>query len=336
MDKIAVRYGIDIAKKVFAIRGVNAADKEVVSKVISRSKVLAYFADVPPAVIGIESCSGSHYWARELSKFGHEVRLINSRFVIPYRRKGKNDLNDAEAICEAVGRPGMRFVAHKSEEQQSILMAHRIRSQCVASRTALINQIHGHLLEFGVVVSKGRHKLRRDLHEVMGKDALPPIVEELLHGLLIALAKTDENIEQLDSMIAGWVKQSVVASRLLELDGVGPLTASAVAATVGDPRVFKNGRQMAAWLGLVPRQHSSGGRNRLGGITKSGDRYLRTLLVHGARAVLLMSRRGNARYQDWIDGLRSRRPDNVVVVAYAAKQARIMWAVMMGEQRVVC
>lgn len=332
MDQVAVRYGLDIAKRVFAVYGVNASEKQVVSKVISRTKVRSYFAGLPAAIIGIESCAGSHYWARELTKLGHEVRLINSRFVILYRRKGKNDLNDAEAICEAVGRPGMRLVAHKSEEQQSILMAHRIRSQCIASRTALINQIHAYLLEFGFVVSKGRHKMKRELHEIMGEDALPPIVEELLHSLLVSLARVDEDIERLDHMIESWVRNSAVATRLLQLDGVGPLTASAVAATVGDPKVFKNGRQMAAWLGLVPRQNSSGGKNKLGGITKAGDRYLRMLLVHGARTVLLMSRRGNAKYQDWIDGLRSRRPDNVVVVAYAAKQARMMWAVMMGEQ----
>lgn len=336
MDKVPVRFGIDIAKNVFAIYGVNQAEKEVVRKVIGRAKVLTYFAEIPPSIIGIEACGGSHYWARELSRQGHDVRLISAKFVMPYRRKGKNDINDAEAICEAVGRPGMHFVAHKSEGQQSILMAHRVRRQSIGRRTALTNQIHGHLLEFGIVVSKGRHKLKKDLHEVMASDSLPALVIELLHGLLIALIREEEAIEQLDKTIESWAKQDATASQLLALEGVGPLTASAVSASVGDPSMFRNGRQMAAWLGLVPKQYSSGGRNKLGGITKAGDRYLRTLLIHGARTVLLMSTRGNGRHHDWIEALRARRPDNVVAVAYAAKQARMMWAVMMNKQPSAC
>lgn len=333
MNGIPARFGVDTAKNVFAIYGVDKFDKEVVSKVVSRKKVLAYFANISPVIIGIEACGGSHYWARELSNLGHEVRIISSQFVVPYRHKGKNDINDAQAICEAIGRPGMHFVAHKSEDQQSILMAHRIRSLSIGRRTALINQIHGYLHEFGIVVSRGRHKLKRDLHEVLASDKLPDIVIELLHGLLIALIREEENIEHLDSMIESWAREDERTLRLLELEGVGPLTASAVVATVGDPSMFKNGRQMAAWLGLVPSQHSSGGKSRLGGITKRGDRYLRMLLIHGARTVLLKSSRGTAKHQDWIEGLRLRRPDNVVAVAYAAKQARMMWAIMMGKQQ---
>lgn len=335
MNSIPVRFGVDTAKNVFAIYGVDKFDKKIVSKVVSRKKVLPYFSNIAPAIIGIEACGGSHYWARELSKLGHEVRIIGSQFVIPYRSKGKNDINDAQAICEAISRPGMHFVAHKSEDQQSILMAHRIRSLSIGRRTALINQIHGYLHEFGIVVSKGRHKLKRELHEVMASDHLPAIVIELLHGLLIALIREEENIEHLDKMIESWAREDERAVRLLDLEGVGPLTASAVVATVGDPAMFKNGRQMAAWLGLVPSQHSSGGKSRLGGITKRGDRYLRMLLIHGSRTVLLKSSKGTAKHQAWIENLRLRRPDNVVAVAYAAKQARMMWAIMMGKQESV-
>jgi len=294
--------------------------------------VLSFFAQLPPCIIGIEACGGSHYWARELRKLGHEIKLISARFVIPYRRKAKNDLNDAEAICEAISRPSMNYVSIKSEEQQTILMAHRIRFQSIATRTALTNQIHGHLLEFGIVVSKGRKKMRRDLHEVLEREGIPALLCELIHDLLAAVDREEERIEALDRRIEQWVKRNEIASKLLQLDGVGSLTASAIVATAGDAKVFKNSRQFAAWLGLVPRQHSSGGKSRLGKITKAGDRYLRTLLIHGSRTVLLMSKNGRGKHSDWVESLRERRPDNVVAVAYAAKQARMAWAIMMGKE----
>ena len=331
MSSEIVSGGFDIAKRVFAFCGVNKGGRVITRKQMQRKEVLNYFAQLPPITIGIEACGGSNYWARELTKLGHSVKLICAKFVIPYRRKGKNDINDAEAICEAIGRPGMHFVADKTVDQQTILMAHRIRSQSVATRTAIINQLHGHLQEFGYVVSKGRHKLKRELGEILDDETLSPLLVELLHDLLNALYREEERIERLDNCIERWTKNDPLASKLLTLDGVGVLTASAVVATAGNASVFKNGRQFAAWLGLVPRQDSSGGKNRLLGITKRGDRYLRTLLVHGARTVLLMATRGKGRHQDWIKSLRARKPDNVVAVAYADKQARMLWAIMAGK-----
>ncbi len=337
MDKLTVRCGLDIAKHVFAIHGVNAHGQAILRKQLSRKNVLTYFAQLPPCVVGIEACGGSHYWARELSKLGHEVKLISVKFVIPYRRKGKNDANDAEAICEAIGRPGMHFVAVKSADQQALLMAHRIRSQSIATRTALINQLHGHLQEFGIAVSKGRHKLKKELAVIFETTELPSLLYELLHDLLTALYREEERVAALDKRIAQWVSHHAIASKLIQLDGIGPLTASAVVATAGDASLFKNGRQFAAWLGLVPRQYSSGGKTQLGRITKRGDRYVRMLLVHGARTVLLMSSKGRGKHSPWIESLRARKPDNVVAVAYAAKQARMLWAVMMGKpEPVIC
>ncbi|WP_075178525.1 IS110 family transposase [Neptunomonas phycophila] len=332
MNNVPFRCGLDIAKQIFAVHAVNSNEKPVFQKLIPRRKVLSFFAQLPPCIIGIEACGGSHYWARELRKLGHEIKLISARFVIPYRRKAKNDLNDAEAICEAISRPSMNYVSIKSEEQQTILMAHRIRFQSIATRTALTNQIHGHLLEFGIVVSKGRKKMRRDLHEVLEREGIPALLCELIHDLLAAVDREEERIEALDRTIEQWVKRNEIASKLLQLDGVGSLTASAIVATAGDAKVFKNSRQFAAWLGLVPRQHSSGGKSRLGKITKAGDRYLRTLLIHGSRTVLLMSKNGRGKHSDWVESLRERRPDNVVAVAYAAKQARMAWAIMMGKE----
>lgn len=326
------RGGFDIAKRVFAFCGVNKQGKVVVHKQLRRKEVLSYFAQLPPTTIGIEACGGSHYWARELSKLGHCVKLICAKYVIPYRRKGKNDINDAEAICEAIGRPGMQFVAEKTVDQQTILMAHRIRSQSVATRTAIINQIHGHLQEFGYAISKGRHKLKREVGDILDDEALSPLLVELLHDLLGALCREEERIDRLDKCIEQWTKAHPVARQLLKLDGVGVLTASAAVATAGKASLFKNGRQFAAWLGLVPKQDSSGGKNRLLGITKRGDRYLRTLLVHGARTVLLMASHGKGNHQEWIQALRARKPDNVVAVAYAAKQARMLWAIMAGSE----
>lgn len=331
MDKVPVRCGLDIAKHVFALHAVNVQGNTVIRKQLPRKKVLEYFAQLSPCVVGIESCGGSHYWARELSKLGHEVKLISVKFVLPYRRKGKNDANDAEAICEAISRPGMQFVAVKSEDQQAILMVHRIRSQSIATRTSLINQLHGHLQEFGIAVSQGRHRLKKELAEILSGDDLPSLLVDMLHDLLASLLREEERIDALDKRIANWVSNNELACRLTQLDGIGPLTASAVIATTGNASVFKNGRQYAAWLGLVPRQYSSGGKTKLGGITKQGDRYLRMLLVHGARTVLLMSSKGRGRHREWVESLRERKPDNVVAVAYAAKQARMLWAIMVGK-----
>jgi len=328
MNKTIVRCGVDIAKHVFAIHGVNVNEQVVLKRNISRNKVLELFVQLPPCIVGIESCGGSHYWSRELTKLGHDVKLISVKNVIPYRRKLKNDANDAEAICEAISRPRMGFVASKSESQQAVLMAHRVRTKSVANRTSLINQLHGHLLEFGIVVVGGRAKLKLEAYEIIEQATLPPLAIDMLRELLEALKIEEERSADLDKKIANWVRHDHVAKELCKLDGVGTLTASAVVATAGNAKVFKNGRQFAAWLGLVPRQYSSGGKNKLGRITKQGDKYLRCLLIHGARTVMLQSSRGKGDHQEWIEKMRERKPDNVVAVAYAAKQARMLWAVM--------
>ena len=311
---------------------VNDREKVVIRKQLKRSEVLDFFAQLAPMEIGIETCGGSHYWGRELQKLGHRVKLIHARYVTPYRRKSKNDMNDAEAICEAISRPEMNFVAVKSEEQQMLLMIHRLRSQSIARRTAIINQLHGHLHEFGYVVSKGRHKMKRELREILSSDDFPALLSELVHDLLCALHREEERVDTYDKQIERLAKVDSVASKLINMEGVGALTATAVIASVGDPSVFKNGRQFAAWLGLVPKQYSSGGKQVLRGITKRGDVYLRTLLIHGARAVLLMANKERGKHCEWINRLRVSKPDNVVAVAFAAKQARMLWAVMMGKQ----
>jgi len=329
--KQVVRIGMDIAKQVFLVHGVDAQGNTVLRRKLKRIEVLDFFAQLSEAEVGIESCGGSHYWARELSKLSHTVKLISPHFVTPYRRKSKNDANDAEAICEAISRPGMNFVAVKSESQQSILMVHRVRDQLVSDRTSLINQVRGHLMEFGVVLPVGRRQFQRTIQDVFAGDGLPKLVVEMLHDMLTRLARLDEQLTDLDLRVEHWARQDDAASRLMQLEGIGALTASALVATAGNGSAFKNGRQFAAWLGLVPKQYSSGGKTKLGGITKRGDRYLRKLLVHGARTVLLMSSKGKGRHRVWIESLRERRPDNVVAVAMAAKQARMAWAVMMGR-----
>lgn len=331
MKDVAAFCGIDIAKNLISVHLEDEHRKVISQKNMRRTSVLAFFANKPPCLIGIESCGGSQYWARELRKLGHDVRLINAKHVIPYRRKGKNDLNDAEAICEAVTRPSMSFVAVKSEQQQSVLMMHRLRQQCLSHRKALINQVHGYLLEFGVSLPKGARSIHKNLAAVFEKNELTPLAIEMLHELLAAIAREEERETYFNRRIEEWVKQDEQANALLKLEGIGPLSASAIVATAGDAAAFKNGRQFAAWLGLVPRQYSSGGKSKLGGITKAGDRYLRTLLVQCSRTVLLMASRGRGKQCDWINKLRTRRPDNVVAVAMAAKQARMAWAIMAGK-----
>ncbi|MFQ3280938.1 IS110 family transposase [Reinekea sp.] len=331
MKDVADFCGIDIAKHLISIHLEDENRKVISQRNMRRANVLTFFANKPPCLIGIESCGGSQYWALELRKLGHDVRLMNAKYVIPYRRKGKNDLNDAEAICEAVTRPSMSFVAVKTEQQQSVLMMHRLRQQCLSHRKSLINQVHGYLLEFGVSLPKGAKAIHKNLAAIFEKNDFEPLVVEMLHELLAAIAREEERETYFNKRIEEWVKQDEQAKALLGLDGIGPLSASAIVATAGDAAAFKNGRQFAAWLGLVPRQYSSGGKSKLGRITKAGDQYLRTLLIQCSRSVLLMANRGRGKQCDWINELRKRRPDNVVAVAMAAKQARMAWAIMAGK-----
>ncbi len=335
----SIRCGIDIAKLVFQIHCVNAKSGETVMvKKLARHDMLRFFANKPPMLIGIEACGGAHYWARELTKLGHTVKLMTPQYVAPYRRGGKNDANDAEAICEALARPNMRFVAVKSESQQSVLVLHRMREQYVRERTSIMNQIRSYLHEFGIVINQGRAALAKTFPLVAEQESLPAMFRQSIANLADNLTDLETRIDKLNKQIESWCKQDNTAKALLTLCGVGGVTATAAVATAGDVSVFKNGRQFAAWLGLVPKQNSSGGKTILGAITKRGDRYLRTLLVQGARTVMLAASRAQKSTQptpifEWIYKLQERRPNNVVVVAIAAKQARMLWAIMAKQQR---
>ena len=337
----SIRCGIDIAKLVFQIHGVNAKSGETVMvKKLARHDMLRFFANKPSMLIGIEACGGAHYWARELTKLGHTVKLMTPQYVAPYRRGGKNDANDAEAICEAVARPNMRFVAVKSESQQAVLVMHRMRDQLVHERTALMNQIRSYLHEFGIVIAQGRAPLAKIFPIIAEDMQLPHLLRQSIAELADRLADLERRIQTLDQRISAWSKQDNAAKALLTLCGVGPVTASAAVATAGNVSVFKNGREFAAWLGLVPKQNSSGGKSKLGAITKRGDRYLRTLLVQGARVVMIAAQKAKLTQKDnpmfdWIYKLLERRPSNVVAVAIAAKQARMLWAIMKKQQNMV-
>jgi len=325
-----VRVGIDIAKTVFQVHGVNSAEKVIVKKTLRRNKVLTYFSNIEPCVIGIEACGGAHYWARELEKQGHEVKLMAPQFVKPYIKGNKTDANDAEGICEAVGRPSMRFVSVKSIEQQDILMLHRIRQKAVKSRTALSNQTRGLLAEYGIVVNKGIKTLRREL-PCMLEDAdncLSSFARKHFHHLYEKLILLDDEIAGYDKEIKAIAKESDECQRLLTIPGVGVVTATALVAMIGNVSCFKNGRELSAYFGLVPRQHSSGGKTHLQGISKRGDTYIRTLLIHGARSVVKVAHKKTDSRSQWINELEARRGHNKAAVAQANKAARQVWAVL--------
>ncbi|MEJ2646067.1 MAG: IS110 family transposase [Gammaproteobacteria bacterium] len=325
------RIGVDLAKNVFQVHGVDSHDRVVMRRALSRAKLRESFAQLPPCRVGMEACGSAHHWAREFERLGHTVRLMAPQFVSPYRKNDKNDGNDAEAICEALGRPNMRFVPIKDAEQQALLCMHRARALLVAERTALVNQIRGLLSEYGIVVGQGVSRLRRSLPEVLedADNGLPTLAREVFAERYSHLQGLDGRIETYDRRLSALAQQMAPARRLMQVPGVGPLTATAVVATVGDARVFRNGRQFAAWLGLVPRQHSSAGKTRLGRITKRGDAYLRTLLVHGARSVLC--RPGEDPRRRWGQALVQRRGFNKAAVALAAKQARLLWALLAHQ-----
>lgn len=329
------RVGLDLAKNVFEVCGVDEQERVTLRKTLSRRQVLKFFARLEACVVGMESCGSAHYWARELQKLGHEPRLMAPQFVAPYRKNDKNDRNDALAICEAAGRPTMRFVPVKSAEQQAVLTVHRVRALRVSERTALVNQVRGLLSEYGVVLAQGVATVRRGLPEVLddGDNDLPVLAREVFAELYARLSALDQEIVRYDHWIEKLARASEPAQRLMQVEGVGPLTATALVASVGDARQFANGRQFAAWLGLVPRQHSSGGKARHGRITKRGDRYLRTLLVHGARALMRHLSDRADRKSCWVRALHERRGFNKATVALAAKHARIIWALLAHGQR---
>lgn len=325
------RIGLDLAKNVFQIHGVDRDERVVIKRKCTRRQVREYFEKLPPCRIGMEACASAHYWARVFSRMGHEVKLIAPQFVKPYVKSQKNDANDAEAICEAVGRPNMRFVTAKTVAQQDMLAVHRIRSELVRQRTAKANQIRGLLAEYGVIVPVGINTLRRALPEIQEdvENGLSDLFRRLLIGLQADLIELDQRVEQLDGEIQTAAKENEIARRLQSIPGIGPITATALAASVGDGRQFQRGRDMAAWLGLPPGQHSSGGKDRLLGMSKRGDRYLRTLLIHGARAVIQTAANKTDPRSRWIVGVVARRHKNVAAVALANKNARIAWALIV-------
>jgi transposase len=302
----------------------------VLKKTVSRAKLLELFANRPPCLVGMEACSGAHHWARQLRTLGHDARIIAPRFVIPYRKSGKNDGNDAEAICEATGRPAMRFVAVKSVEQQAVLCLHRLRSAVVAERTAQINQMRGLLSEFGLIMPKGRYPAQHHIPDLLedAGNGLPTLARRLLNDLHQRLRQINRQVLAYDREIEALARHSEPAQRLMRLPGIGAVTATALVASIADPGQFHNGRQLAAWLGLVPRQYSTGGKTRLGRITKQGDPYLRMLLIHGTRAVLATLGEKQDRVSGWLRALIARRGYKRAAVALAAKNARIVWAML--------
>ncbi|REE18494.1 transposase [Paraburkholderia sp. BL23I1N1] len=337
MDKIT-RVGVDLAKNIMQIHAVDGAGHVVVRKAIARERFMSWFANLEPCLVAMEACSAAHYWARKLRALGHDVRLIPPQFVAPYRKGGvhvKNDALDAEATCEAASRPHMRFVPVKSAAQQSVLVLHRMRTGFVEERTALVNRLRGLLVEFGVFLPQGINQLRKHFVERIedGNNELAgPARQALMRGWA-QWQSLDDEIAWFDRQIAEHASHDPQARRCMDVCGVGRLTASAAVATIVDAQQFKNGRQMAAWLGIVPRQKSSGGKQRLGRITKQGSDYLRTLLFQGARSAVLTAHHRQDRLSCWIVQLRARVGYSKTLVAVANKHARILWAVLAKGER---
>jgi transposase len=323
--------GVDLAKNVIQVHGVDRRGKTVLKKQLRRSRFVEFFANVPACLIGMEACSSAHHWARELEKLGHQVRLMAPQFVKPYVKTNKNDAADAEAICEAVSRPTMRFVPIKNAEQQAVLALHRARAGFVKARTAQANQIRGLLGEYGIILPQGIAHITKRLPAILedGESELPGAFRQLLIRLGAHLKELDRQVGELEGQIETWHRADAASRRLAQIPGIGALTASALVATVGDARSFHNARQLAAWLGLVPRQHSSGGKALLLGISKRGDAYLRTLLIHGARSVVRVAERQAGDLPAWLQQLITRRHKNVAAVALANKNARTVWALLV-------
>ena len=326
--------GLDLAKNVFQVHGVNADGVVIVRRRLRRAQVGTYFASLQPCLVGMEACGTSHFWARELIALGHEVKLIPPSYVKPYVRRGKNDATDAEAICEAVTRPNMRFVPIKTEEQQAALMLHKARELLVRQQTMLVNALRAHMAELGMVAPLGRGKVKDIIAVIEDSEdeSIPDLAKAALKPLATQLRANEDATAALDAEIKAWHKNNAASQRLATIPGVGFLTASAIAATVPDPSFFKSGREFSAWLGLVPRQNSSGGKERLGRISKQGNPYIRRLLVIGATSMLRYARAKTAPGADWVNGLLERRPPRLVTVAMANKTARIAWVLMSREE----
>jgi transposase len=327
--------GLDIAKSVFQVHGVDVAGAVVVRKRVNRARVLEYFGELSPCLVGIEACPSAHHWGRELQALGHTVRLIPPIYVKAYLKRSKNDANDAAAICEAVTRPSMRFVPIKTIEQQTALMLHRTRQLLVRQRTMLSNALRGHLAELGIVSAKGRNGTAELLSIVA--DGADGRVSPAVRGILDVLARQYDvigtEIVSIDKSIVALHRACEASRRLAEIPGIGPIGATALVAEIGDWKTFSSGRSLAAWIGLVPKQHSTGGKDRLGSITKQGNRYLRWLLVVGAMAVIRYARKHGTQRRPWLGRIMERRPTKVAAVALANKIARMAWAIMIRGER---
>ena len=329
-----VTVGLDLAKSVFQVHGVDEAGRTSLRRRLARHQLIDYFAKLPPCLIGMEACSAAHHWARELSRLGHSVKLIPPQYVKPYVKRNKTDAADAEAICEAVASPNMRFVPIKTIDQQGVLTLHRVRSAFVRQRTSAINTVRGLLTEFGVVAGKGIQRVA-ELRQRMDKvdfDLLPEEARAAITETFEHIDALTERIAAVEARILAWHKSSEASRRLASAPGVGPITASAIVASVGDGRQFQSARHFAAWLGLTPRIQASGGKEHIGKISKGGDRYLRALLIHGARAVVGVNFRKDVKPRPWLKQLLARRPVNVASVAVAHKTARALWAMITREE----
>ena len=322
--------GIDLAKNVFQVHAVDERGKTVLRRQLRRDQMAAFFANLPPCLIGMEACGSAHYWARTLQSFGHTARLMSPQFVKPYVKSNKNDVADAEAICEAVARPNMRFVPVKSVEQQTVLSLHRVRQGFVKARTAQANQIRSLLGEFGLIMPAGISHIAKRVPGLLEdtSNPLPGSLRQLITRLTEHLKDLDQLVDEFETQIKAWHRSSELSMKLEKIPGIGPLGASALVASIADATSFDNGRQLSAWLGLVPRQHSSGGKPTLLGISKRGDVYLRTLLIHGARSAILAAQRKAVNTNVWLAGLLDRRHPNVAAVALANKNVRTVWALL--------
>ena len=327
--------GLDIAKSVFQVHGVDAEGNIIIRRQLKRRYVLAFFQKLPPCLVGIEACASSHHWSRELQALGHRVRLMPPAYVKPYVKRQKNDATDAEAICEAVSRPNMRFVETKTTEQQGCLMLHRTRHLFIRQQTAVINAIRAHLAEFGIVAPVGRNGVDQLLGVVADANdkRLPSVARACVAALGAQLQMLKAQILQFDRLIRAWHRSSEASKRLDEIPGVGPALATALVASVADPKAFRSGRDFSAWIGLVPKQNSSGGKERLGSISKRGDRYLRSLFTAGALAVIRYAKIHGTKHRPWLTALLARRPTKVAAIALANKIARMAWAMMAKGER---
>jgi transposase len=326
--------GVDLAKNVFQVHAVDERGKAVLRKQLRREQVSAFFVNLPPCLIGMEACASAHHWGRVLQRLGHTVRLMAPQFVKPYVKTNKNDVADAEAICEAVSRPNMRFVPIKSIEQQAILSVHRVRQGFVKARTAQGNQIRGLLGEFGLIIPQGISHIAERVPALLedASNELPMAFRRLIEHLTAHLKELDQQVKEFERQIVAWHRSSELSRKLEKIPGIGPIAASALVASIADANSFDNGRQVSAWLGLVPRQCSSGGKSTLLGMSKRGDAYLRTLLIHGARSAILAAQRNATKTNAWLNGLLNRRHPNIAAVALANKNVRTAWALLAHDR----